>query len=163
MASGLVATRPWRRIRPFSFMHVNEAIELDRYKVEMEKLRVRRHELEGAVQDIDRRECHEADSRLALEHLERFCSQVALGRDTMTFQERQQLLRFVVERITVANGAVWVETVSPRTTTMINCVTLAESLPALSEVEGSNHERPGGLAYFVNDHEGAVRNQQPIP
>ena len=93
--------------------YVNEAMELDRYKAEMAKLRVRRHELEGAAKEIDRKECQEADSRTALVHLERFCRRVSEGLDAMTFEERQQLLRLVVERITVEDGRVRIETIIP--------------------------------------------------
>ena len=42
---------------------------------------------------------------------ERFCNQVAKGLEAMTFEERQQLLRLVVERITVEDGRVRVETI----------------------------------------------------
>jgi len=45
----------------------------------------------------------------ALEHLERFCRQVSQGLETLTFEERQQLLRLVVERITVDNGRIRIE------------------------------------------------------
>lgn len=93
--------------------YINEAMELDRYKAEMEKLRQRRKELERAAQELDRRERQEIESRKALEHLERFCRQVSQGLDAMTFEERQQLLRLLVERITVEDGRVRIETVIP--------------------------------------------------
>ena len=93
--------------------YINEAMELDRYKAEMEKLRARRQELERVTKDIDRRERQEADSRTALEHLERFCGRVAQGLDALTFEERQHLLRLVVERIVVEDGRVRIETVIP--------------------------------------------------
>ena len=93
--------------------YINEAMELDRYKVEMEKLRVRRRELERAAKDIERMEQQEANSRDALEHLERFCGRVSDGLAAMTFEERQRLLRLVVERVTVEAGRVRIETVIP--------------------------------------------------
>ncbi|MFH1140405.1 MAG: recombinase family protein, partial [Chloroflexota bacterium] len=93
--------------------YVNEAMEIGRYKAEMEKLRQRRNELERAAQELDRRERQELESRKALEHMERFCHQVSQGLDAMTFDERQQLLRLVVERITVEDGRVRIETVIP--------------------------------------------------
>ena len=93
--------------------YINEAMELDRYKAEMEKLRQRRKELERAAQEINRRERQEQESHKALEHLERFCYQVFQGLDAMTFEERQQLLRLVVERITVQDGRVRIETIIP--------------------------------------------------
>ena len=93
--------------------YLNEAMELDRYKAEMEKLKGRRLQLDWAAEELNRRECQERDSRRALEHLERFCRQVSQGLETLTFEERQQLLRLVVERITVDNGRVRIETIIP--------------------------------------------------
>ena len=65
------------------------------------------------VQDLARRQRQEKDSRSALEHLERVCYQVAKGLEAMTFEERQELLRLVVERITVEDCRVRVETIIP--------------------------------------------------
>ena len=65
--------------------YVNEAMDLERYKVEMGRLRAEREELQRMVQDLTRRQRQEKDSRSALEHLERFCYQVAKGLETMTF------------------------------------------------------------------------------
>ena len=81
--------------------------------VEMEKLRGRRSQLERIAKDIERREQQQTDRRAALEHLEEFCREVSYGLDAMTFEERQQLLRLVVERITVEDDRVRIETVIP--------------------------------------------------
>jgi hypothetical protein len=88
-------------------------MELDRYTVEMEKLRQRRGELDNARRDIDRRERQICDSNRALDHLDRFCRQVAQGLEVMSFEERQQLLGLVVERVRVEDGRVVVETILP--------------------------------------------------
>ena len=93
--------------------YVNESIDLDRYKAEMVNLRQRYNGLKRSQPELDRQEQQEQDGRVALEHLERFCGQVAQGLDVMTFGERQQLLRLVVERITVQNGNVSIETAIP--------------------------------------------------
>ena len=93
--------------------YINEAMDLDRYKAEMDKLGQRRKELERAAQDITRREQQERDSRKGLEHLERFCQDIDRGLEAMTFDERQHLLRLVIEGITVENGNVRIETVIP--------------------------------------------------
>ncbi|MFH1087770.1 MAG: recombinase family protein [Chloroflexota bacterium] len=93
--------------------YTNEAMDLERYKAEMEKLRQRRKELERVAQELDQREHQEIESRKALAHLERFCREVCQGLDAMTFEERQQLLRLVVERIMVENGRVRIETIIP--------------------------------------------------
>ena len=84
-----------------------------RYGNEMNKLRLQREQLDHATKELAQREGQQRDSREALEHLERFCRQVAIGLDAMTFEERQQLLRLVVERITVEDGRVRIETIIP--------------------------------------------------
>jgi len=93
--------------------YINEVMELDRYRLEMEKLRQRRNELEAVAKNIELRQRQQQDSQMTLEHLERFCSRVSIGLDTMTFEERQHLLRLVVERITVDEGRVRIETIIP--------------------------------------------------
>jgi site-specific DNA recombinase len=93
--------------------YLNEAMDLARYKAEMDKLAGRSNELERLQQDVQRRSKQEYASRKALEQLESFCDQMALGLDIMTFEERQQFLRLVVEGITVIDGRVKVETVIP--------------------------------------------------
>lgn len=65
--------------------YINEAMGLDRYKVEMEKLKERRRDLERAARDIQRRERQEADSRKVLQHLARICHLVSEGLDVLTF------------------------------------------------------------------------------
>ena len=93
--------------------YINEAMDLSRYKIEMEKLRGRRENLDRFAQELDDKANRELSSRDALEHLRRFCDQVSQGLDLMIFEERQQLLRLVVERITVVEERVTVETVIP--------------------------------------------------
>lgn len=48
-----------------------------------------------------------------MEQLEGFCYQVRVGLEPLTFDERQQLLRLVVENIIVTDGRVIVDTVTP--------------------------------------------------
>ncbi len=93
--------------------YINEAIELERSKTAMNKLRQHKKELEQAVQDISQREQKEQESRKTVEHLERFCQDITRGMEAMTFEERQQLLRLIVERITVENSSVRIESVIP--------------------------------------------------
>ncbi len=54
-----------------------------------------------------------ADSLATLSHLEQFCRHVSEGLDALTFEECQELLRLVVERITVDNCRVRIETIIP--------------------------------------------------
>jgi hypothetical protein len=59
--------------------YVNKAMDLRRYKEEMVNLRSRQQELEQAAHDIEDWSGQEQASRRALEHLERFCHQIAKG------------------------------------------------------------------------------------
>ena len=63
--------------------------------------------------DLDRRSDKEQDAESVLQHLQTFCHRVAEGLDNMSFEERRQLLRLVVDRITVENETVRIETVIP--------------------------------------------------
>ena len=93
--------------------YVSEAMDLDRYKEEMEKLKSHRQELDRSQREIDQRQRQKQDTQKALAHLERFCHQVSKGLTSLTFDERQQLLRLVIERITVENGVARIDTVIP--------------------------------------------------
>ena len=77
--------------------YINEAMELDRYKAEMEKLKTRRLVLDREAKDLVRRARQESDTRDALRHLEQFCQRVSEGLDNLTFDERQKLLRLVAQ------------------------------------------------------------------
>ena len=55
----------------------------------------------------------EESRKTALEHMERFCDEIASGLDLLTFEEQKKLLRLVVERTVVEGNLVKVETVIP--------------------------------------------------
>ena len=93
--------------------YINEAMDLKRYKAEMDKLRQHQTEIERRTTELDQRQQQDQDAQNALEHLNRFCHRISKGLDALTFDDRQQLLRLVVERITVDNGRVRVDTVIP--------------------------------------------------
>jgi hypothetical protein len=93
--------------------YTNEAMDLTRYKTEMNRLADRRKELDRIKQDIERRSPQEDASRKALDQLEVFWAHMKVGLENLTFEERQQFLRLVVEGITLADGKVKVETVIP--------------------------------------------------
>jgi site-specific DNA recombinase len=93
--------------------YINEAMGLDRYKAEMGKLQVRREQLERAAGDIERRKQREQDNKRALENLRGFCDRVAKGLACFTFEDKQKLLRLVIERITITDGKVKIETIIP--------------------------------------------------
>ena len=91
--------------------YANEAMDLKRYKTEMDKLRARIKELDGIARDLDRRSEQERGAESALQQLQTFCHRVSVGLDRMSFEERQELLRLVVDRITVEDETVGIETV----------------------------------------------------
>ena len=59
-----------------------------------------------------------SDSGSKLEHerrqLQTFCHRVSEGLDRMSFEERQELLRLVVDRITVEDETVRIDTAIPQ-------------------------------------------------
>ncbi|MCH9037703.1 MAG: recombinase zinc beta ribbon domain-containing protein, partial [Chloroflexi bacterium] len=93
--------------------YINEVMDLQRYKAQMDKLAAEREELQRVADDIERRAGEQERSRSVLDQIETFCSQVSQGLDNLTFEEKQQLLRLVVERITVDSGKVTIETIIP--------------------------------------------------
>ena len=93
--------------------YVNEAMDLEGYKLEKDMLRARSKDLEGFSHAWDRGSDYERDSKRAFRHLERFCPRVADRLDNMSFEERQELLRLVVDRVTVENGTARIDTVIP--------------------------------------------------
>ena len=93
--------------------YVSEAMNLDRYKEDMDKLTSHRQELDRPQREVDQCQRQKQDTQKALAHLERFCHQVSKGLTSLTFDERQQLLRLVTERITVENGVARIDTVIP--------------------------------------------------
>jgi hypothetical protein len=97
----------------FTHAYANEAIDLKRYKTEMDKLRLRGEALDGTSRDLSRRAETEKGSERALEHLETFCARTGEGLDNMSFEERQDLLRLLVDRISVENETVKIETIIP--------------------------------------------------
>ena len=96
--------------------YVAEAMDLARYKSEMERLSAQRQVLEKQIVGVQHQAQQEANHRQALTQLGEFCSRVGQGLDYMTFEERQQFLRLVVESVTVADGRIKVEAVIPSTT-----------------------------------------------
>lgn len=87
----------------------NEAIELPRYKVEMQELRRRREALLKRQGEL----AEEQQAERAVLLLTGFCEHVAVGIDALTFEERQQLLRLVVDRVLIDGQRVQVKTVIP--------------------------------------------------
>lgn len=91
----------------------NEAIGLDRFKSEMVGLRDRRESARTQLDDLEKRLAISESQAMALERIEEFCKKVSTGLDSLQPPERQELLRILVERITVEDGKVRVEAVIP--------------------------------------------------
>ena len=93
--------------------YVSEAMNLDRYKEDMDKLTSHRQEFDRPQREVNQCQRQKQDTQKALARLERFCHQVPKGLTSLTFDERQPLLRLVTERIAVENGVARIDTVIP--------------------------------------------------
>jgi len=93
--------------------YVNEAMELNRYKIEMEKLRERRGGLANMQNQMLRKAAQEQDANAGLRYLKNFCDRVSQSLENLTYEDRQKLLLLVVERITVEDNRVRIETIIP--------------------------------------------------
>ncbi len=97
----------------FTQAYANEAMDLKRYKTEMDKLRARTKELNGTSRDLSRRIEKNQGTERTLEHIETFCLRIGEGLGHMSFEERQDLLRLVVDNITIENGTVRIDAIIP--------------------------------------------------
>ncbi len=93
--------------------YVNDVMDLNRYTKEMTRLKARKEELNRISMDLDRRAAQDREAQSGLRQLQTFCNNVAQGLDQMSFDERQELLRLVVDRVTVEDKMVRIETVIP--------------------------------------------------
>ena len=93
--------------------YIKEAMELNRYKYEMGKLGERRSGLEKLENQLGQRAKQEQDAKAGVRYLEEFCDRVSEGLESINFEDRQKLLRLVVERITVEDNMVRIETIIP--------------------------------------------------
>nr|AJG38137.1 putative invertase [bacterium enrichment culture clone fosmid MGS-K1] len=93
--------------------YMNEALEIGDYKGKMDELRQRKSQLEAQLANLDKRATQQLQEKEALSHLQSFCETVSQGLDNLSFEEKQQLLRLVVERIVVNSGTVHIEAIIP--------------------------------------------------
>lgn len=93
--------------------YVQGAMDLVLYKAEMAKIKRERLECQKSQRDIERRGDQQVDARDALSRLESFCADIVRGLDRLSFEERQRLLRLLVERITVDQEQIRIDTVIP--------------------------------------------------
>ena len=91
----------------------NEAIELARLKEEMGKLKARRESLQKERRELQRLRQEQVRGEDALVRLEAFCERVSQGLENLSFEERQKLLRLLVDRIVVDGQQVRIEAVIP--------------------------------------------------
>ena len=62
---------------------------------------------------MDRKPALEQEAQSGLQYLRTFCHTVSEGMNRLSFEERQGLLRLVVDRVTVENETVRIETIIP--------------------------------------------------
>ena len=93
--------------------YVSKAMNLDHYKEEIDKLKSHRQELDRPQWEVDQCQRQKQNPQKTLARLERFCHQGSKGLTSLIIDEGQQLLRLVIERITVENGVARIDTVIP--------------------------------------------------
>ena len=91
----------------------SEALELPQFKEEMDKVRARRGALEQQQRDLERQRLEQVQTQDALAKLEAFCQRVSQGLHWLTFDDKQKLLRLVVDRIVVDGQHVRIEGIIP--------------------------------------------------
>ena len=91
----------------------DEAMELDRYGAEMAKLRQRRQGMQSRLDELERLSADANRMRSAVGEIAEFCEQVSVGIESLGPEQREELLRLLVERVTVRDGEAVVEAVIP--------------------------------------------------
>jgi site-specific DNA recombinase len=91
----------------------NEVIELPRLKEEMDGLKARRQGLERERRELERLSQEQVQGKDALVRLEVFCHRVSQGLEHLTFEDKQKLLRLIVNRIIVDDYKVSIEGLIP--------------------------------------------------
>jgi site-specific DNA recombinase len=94
-------------------LYLDGGLEKPAYEGKARDLRREREGLTHHMAELDRRAHQDREARNALEGLETFCKSVVGGLEAMTFEERQQLLRLLIEKVTVEEGRVRIETIIP--------------------------------------------------
>ena len=93
--------------------YINEAMELPDYKQRMDQIREDRRRLEGQMASLEKRRNLQDSHQEALARLENFCENISIGLEHLAFEEKQALLRLLVERITVEGGRIRIEAAIP--------------------------------------------------
>ena len=88
-------------------------MELPDYKQRMGQIRENRHRIEGQMATLENRRNLQETHQETLARLENFCETISIGLDQLGFEEKQALLRLLVERITVEGGKIRVEATIP--------------------------------------------------
>ena len=65
------------------------------------------------LQDLDRRKQDEANRQRKWKDLQAFCDSVSVGLDNLAEDERQKLLRLLIERVTITSNSIRIELAVP--------------------------------------------------
>ena len=93
--------------------YIDEAFDLDTYKAKMGELSLRKSQLNYQLELLNKRVLHQSQAKAALKQMEVFCQTVSNRLDKLTFEEKQQLLRLVVERVVIKDGKAIVDVIFP--------------------------------------------------
>jgi site-specific DNA recombinase len=84
-------------------------IDMDRFRDEVAKVRARATALDKERQSLQRRELDRARIASNLERLERFAAYLGHGLDSLTFEEKHQLMTILIDRIVIEGSKVRIE------------------------------------------------------
>ena len=93
--------------------YLAEALELPQFQAAMQRLRAERQALEQEQAEAAAEADRQHQQAVTRAGIAAFCAQVSAGLAALTFDERQQLLRLLVERVTVSDDLVQVQTIIP--------------------------------------------------
>ena len=102
-----------RKLERLTDAYENEAMELDSYKERADRLRARKIALNDDAKALREQQITEQEIARSTESFEDFLAQIDDGLKALTFEERQQFLRLLVEKITYEDGKAKVEVVLP--------------------------------------------------
>ncbi len=94
-------------------LYLNKAIDLNTYKPKMNEMSNTKSHLENQLDDLDRRTHNQYLEEKALKDMKKFCKTICNGLDKLSFDEKQQLLRLLVERIELRGNKAFVDIIFP--------------------------------------------------
>lgn len=105
-----------RQMERITDAYENEVMDLDMYRKRADRHRTRTSALEDEAQALKEQQVTEQEIARSTASFEDFLKQIDTGLEALTFDERQQFLRLLVEKITYEDGKAKVEIAFPPAT-----------------------------------------------